>query len=179
MGKNVKKAISKFKKISKKRDIYSKENNDNKIEKKNEDKFTSIIENKTNNENKSELEIERENENVMNESDIENLDNYELGNENNLMIKKEAGVHKLKKKMKDVLRNNWKSNKITYFKELLNFILNEYSGSRISGLYSIIFNLPLLRNIKSIYYAGLTLYNYFVDRNKAIASLILLCINNI
>jgi len=34
MGKNVKKAISKFKKISKKRDIYSKENNDNKIEKK-------------------------------------------------------------------------------------------------------------------------------------------------
>ena len=98
MGKKVKKAISKFKKISKKRDIYSKENNDNKIEKKNEDKFTSIIENKTNNENKSELEIERENENVMNESDIENLDNYELGNENNLMIKKEAGVHKLKKK---------------------------------------------------------------------------------
>ena len=68
MGKNVKKAISKFKKISKKRDIYSKENNDNKIEKKNEDKFTSIIENKTNNENKSELEIERENENVMNET---------------------------------------------------------------------------------------------------------------
>ena len=57
MGKNVKKAISKFKKISNKRDIYSKENNDNKIEKKNEDKFTSIIENKTNNENKSELEI--------------------------------------------------------------------------------------------------------------------------
>ena len=105
MGKNVKKAISKFKKISKKRDIYSKENNDKKIEKKNEDKFTSIIENKTNNENKSELEIERENENVMNESDIENLDNYELGNENNLMIKKEARVHKLKKK-KDVLRNN-------------------------------------------------------------------------
>ena len=81
--------------------------------------------------------------------------------------------------MKDVLRNNWKSNKITYFKELLNFILNEYSGSRISGLYNIIFNLPLLRNIKSIYYTGLTLYNYFVDRNKAIASLILLCINNI
>ena len=122
MGKNVKKAISKFKKISKKRDIYSKENNDNKIEKKKEDKFTSIIENKTNNENKSELEIERENENVMNESDIENLDNYELGNENNLMIKKEAGVHKLKKKMKDVLRNNWKSNKITYF--LKNYLIS-------------------------------------------------------
>ena len=38
MGKNVKKAISKFKKISKKRDIYSKENNDNKIEKKKEEK---------------------------------------------------------------------------------------------------------------------------------------------
>ena len=34
MGKNVKKAISKSKKISKKSDIYSKENNDNKIEKK-------------------------------------------------------------------------------------------------------------------------------------------------
>ena len=34
----------------------------------------------------------------MNESDIENLDNYEFGNENNLMIKKEVGVHKLKKK---------------------------------------------------------------------------------
>ena len=77
MGKNVKKAISKFKKISKKRDIYSKENNDNKIEKKNEDKFTSIIEKKTNNENKNESEIECENENVMNESDIQNLENFE------------------------------------------------------------------------------------------------------
>ena len=33
----------------------------------------------------------------MNESDIENLDNYELGNENNLMIKEEAGSINLKK----------------------------------------------------------------------------------
>ena len=42
-----------------------------------------------------------------------------------------------------------------------------------------VFYVPLLKNIKRIYYAGLSLYNYFVDRNKAIASLILLCINNI
>ena len=178
MAKNVKKVFSKLKKIRKKKKEYSKNNNYNKIKKENEDDLKNIIENKANNKNELEIEFENENNNMI-ESDIENISGNESEKENELMIKKETNIQKLKKGMKNALKNNLKSNKITYFKELLKFILNEYSGSWINGFYSIVFNLPLLKSLKNVYYVGLTLYNYFVNRNKAIATLILLCINNI
>ena len=60
---------------------------------------------------------------------------------------------------------------------MLKFLLVEYSGAGGTCFLDIVYRILKIKNIKILYYLFLSLYNYFLDKNKAIASIALLCIS--
>ena len=94
-----------------------------------------------------------------NENFSENIKKYEENNkEFNIDFTK-----KIKKKTRDT---NWRN--------FFTFILEEHTKSAFANK---IFDIFSLRKIKLIYYSLKTLYNLYLDKNKAISSGILMCLS--
>ena len=65
----------------------------------------------------------------------------------------------------------------SFFEKLkkdFSFDLEEYTKSTLVNKF---FNILSLKKIKIIYYSLKTLYNFYLNKNKAIASAILMCIS--
>ena len=99
----------------------------------------------------------------MNTKDYENFsENINKSEESN----KEFNIDftkKIKKKIRD-----------TNLRNFFSFILEEHTKSTFANK---IFDILSLRKIKFIYYSLLTLYNFYLDKNKALSSAVLMCIS--
>ena len=99
----------------------------------------------------------------MNTKDYENFsENINKSEESN----KEFNIDftkKIKKKIRD-----------TNLRNFFSFILEEHTKSTFTNK---IFDIVSLRKIKFIYYSLLTLYNFYLDKNKALSSAVLMCIS--
>jgi len=91
------------------------------------------------------------------ESKISNGNN-QIGEENNKDLRKF-----LKKKIRDI-----------NYKNIISFFLEEYTETSIINKF---FNILSLKKIKIIYHSLMILYNFYLNKNKAIASAILTCIS--
>ena len=136
-------------------------------------KITHIRKKSKNNENnkasKEHIEVfdnvnaKNKKENKINPKDYEELtEDIKKNEENNQEINIDLSK-KINKKIRDTnLRNTF------------SFVLEEYTKSTLANKFFDIFS---LKKIKIIYYSLKTLYNFYLDKNKAIASAILMCIS--
>ena len=101
-------------------------------------------------------------ENKIITKDFEKLtENIKKNEENN------QEVNILSKKIKKKIRD-------TGLRNAFSFVLEEYTKSTLVNKF---FNILSLKKIKIIYYSLKTLYNFYLNKNKAIASAILMCIS--
>ena len=95
--------------------------------------------------------------------DFEKLtENIKKNEENNQEVNIDLSK-KIKKKIRD-----------TGLRNAFSFVLEEYTKSTLVNKF---FNILSLKKIKIIYYSLKTLYNFYLNKNKAIASAILMCIS--
>ena len=102
-------------------------------------------------------------ENKIITKDFEKLtENIKKNEENNQEVNIDLSK-KIKKKIRD-----------TGLRNAFSFVLEEYTKSTLVNKF---FNILSLKKIKIIYYSLKTLYNFYLNKNKAIASAILMCIS--
>ena len=87
------------------------------------------------------------------------LKKFKKKNENNNL----DFIRKLKKKIRNA-----------DIKNIFSFLLEEYTGT---NLINKLFDCLSLKKTKIIYHSLMTLYNFYLNKNKAIASAILTCIS--
>ena len=104
--------------------------------------------------------IKRKNKSSLNEDSSENdIEKIQKKNENNNL----DFIRKLKKKIRNA-----------DIKNIFSFLLEEYTGT---NLINKLFDCLSLKKTKIIYHSLMTLYNFYLNKNKAIASAILTCIS--
>lgn len=141
------------------------------------------IKNKNKNHEK-EIEDDEENVDIDSENNFEETVKSTSDNKNNSTLEfknKKDKENKFddkinKKEINKVMKNKFNNNE-NYIKRMLKFLLIEYSGAGGTSFLDIVYSILKLKNIKIVYYLFLSLYNYFLDKNKAIASIVLLCIS--
>lgn len=91
-------------------------------------------------------------------------------NESNLEIEKikdeETSVTLIRKFKQTIRESN--------IKNVISFLLEEYTGT---NLMNKLFEIFSFKKIKIIYHSLMTLYNFYCNKNKAIASAVLMCIS--
>ena len=137
-------------------------------EKLEKEKINSILKNEIeNNENinnekllkKDEKDIKRKNKSSLNEESSDDIEKIEKKNENiNLDF-----IRKLKKQIRN-----------TNVKNFFSFLLEEYTGT---SLINKLFDCLTLKKTKIVYHSLMTLYNFYLNKDKAIVSAILACIS--
>ena len=127
--------------------------------------------NEKNKESKEHIEVfdnvneKNKKENKIITKDFEKLtENIKKNEENNQEVNIDLSK-KIKKKIRD-----------TGLRNAFSFVLEEYTNKN-NTLVNKIFNILSLKKIKIIYYSLKTLYNFYLNKNKAIASAILMCIS--
>lgn len=125
--------------------------------------------NEKNKESKDHIEVfdnvneKNKKENKIITKDFEKLtENIKKNEENNQEVNIDLSK-KIKKKIRD-----------TGLRNAFSFVLEEYTKSTLVNKF---FNILSLKKIKIIYYSLKTLYNFYLNKNKAIASAILMCIS--
>lgn len=152
---------------------FKKDKNENKM-KKNEES-NQIIKNIDNLNGKH---IRLQNEELSNEKliTIPTKKTIEFNVNNNKTNKRNIEVQKINdeetsigliRKFKQVIRE-------ANMKNIASFILEEYTGT---NLMNKLFEIFSLNKIKIIYHSLMTLYNFYCNKNKAIASAVLMCIS--
>ena len=137
------------KKFKKMKIVQSKNEEKNKTSKEKNKVFDYV-----NEKNKNESKMNTKDE-ILSESIKKN---EEINQELNIDLSK-----KIKKKIRD-----------TNLRNAFSFVLEEYTKSTLANKF---FDILSLKKIKIIYYSLKTLYNFYLDKNKAIASAILIFIS--
>lgn len=147
--------------------------------------------------NKNKTEIYEESKELIKDADNINKKNIRLNNEelsNDVLIttpknktikqnnhnKKENESNLEIEKIKDeetsvtLIRKFKQTIREANIKNVISFLLEEYTGT---NLMNKLFEIFSFKKIKIIYHSLMTLYNFYCNKNKAIASAVLMCIS--